>query len=144
MPAAAAAAKLRAGHGMINVAALHVLTTVTSRGRDAWVGALRSSCFVTIDRGKEQDLKSQCNTTTQRAPKTGTNNQVLLLYFTFSVVTQKSIVTLTVLDIYLRSTEVEFHLLYRDLALIWAKISCTKHSHTIWPDLSESSLSRHW
>ena len=35
--AAVAATKLRAGHGMINVAALHVLTTVTSRRRDAWV-----------------------------------------------------------------------------------------------------------
>ena len=42
MPAAVAATKLRAGHGMINVAALHVLTTVTSRGRDAWVGACGS------------------------------------------------------------------------------------------------------
>ena len=40
MPAAAAAAKLRAGHGMINVAALHVLTTVTSRVWLACVGRL--------------------------------------------------------------------------------------------------------
>ena len=39
VPAAAVATKLPAGHGMINVADLHVLTTVTSRGRDAWIGA---------------------------------------------------------------------------------------------------------
>ena len=43
----AAATKLRAGHGMINVAALHVLTTVTSRGQDAWVGACGSQAKFT-------------------------------------------------------------------------------------------------
>ena len=32
MPAAAAATELLAGHGMIDVTALHVLTTVTRRG----------------------------------------------------------------------------------------------------------------
>ena len=37
--AAAAATKLLAGHGMIDVAALHALTTVASRGWDAGVGA---------------------------------------------------------------------------------------------------------
>ena len=67
VPAAVAATKLRAGHGMINVAALHVLTTVISRGRDAWVGAcgsqgklttpnkgLAPAVGVTIDRGTKQ------------------------------------------------------------------------------------------
>ena len=33
---------------MINVAALHVLTTVTSRGRDAWVGACGSQAKRTL------------------------------------------------------------------------------------------------
>ena len=49
LPAAAAAAatKLRAGHGMINVAVLHMLTTVTSHGRDAWVGAYGSQAKLT-------------------------------------------------------------------------------------------------
>ena len=39
LPAAAAATELLAGHGMIDVAALHALTTVTRRGWDAGVGA---------------------------------------------------------------------------------------------------------
>ena len=47
VPAAVAATKLRTGHGMINVAALHVLTTVTNRGRDAWVGACGSQAKLT-------------------------------------------------------------------------------------------------
>ena len=47
VPAASAATKLRAGHGMINVAALHVLATVTSCGRDAWVGACGSQAKLT-------------------------------------------------------------------------------------------------
>ena len=47
VPAAAAATKLLAGHGMIIVAALHALTTVTSRGRDAWVGACGSQAKLT-------------------------------------------------------------------------------------------------
>ena len=40
--AAAAATKLLAGHGMIDVAALHALTIVASRGWDAGVGACGS------------------------------------------------------------------------------------------------------
>ena len=39
VPTATAATKLLAGHGMIDVAALHALTTVASRGWDAGVGA---------------------------------------------------------------------------------------------------------
>ena len=42
VPAAAAATKLLSGHGIIDVAALHVLTTVTRRGWDAGVGACGS------------------------------------------------------------------------------------------------------
>ena len=40
--AAAAATKLLAGHGMIDVAALHALTTVASRSWDVGVGACSS------------------------------------------------------------------------------------------------------
>ena len=43
----AAATKLLAGHGMIDVAALHVLTTVTRRGWDAGVGACGSQAKLT-------------------------------------------------------------------------------------------------
>ena len=39
VPAAAAVKKLLARHGIIDIAALHVLTTVTGRGWDAGVGA---------------------------------------------------------------------------------------------------------
>ena len=57
--AAAAAAKLLAGHGMIDVAALHVLTTVTRRGWDAGVGACGSQAKLTTasasDRWREGD-----------------------------------------------------------------------------------------
>ena len=42
VPAAAAATKLLAGHGMIDAVVLHVLTTVTRRGWDAGVGACGS------------------------------------------------------------------------------------------------------
>ena len=45
--AAAAATKLLAGHGMIDVAALHVLTTVASRGWDAGVGTCGSQSKLT-------------------------------------------------------------------------------------------------
>ena len=47
VPAAAAATMLLAGHGRIDVAALHVLNTVTSRGWDAWVGACGSQAKLT-------------------------------------------------------------------------------------------------
>ena len=74
VPAAAATTKLLAGHGMIDVAALHMLTTVTRHGWDARVGAcgsqaklttannfsVRSFCFVTIDRGAKN--RSFCST----------------------------------------------------------------------------------
>ena len=42
VPAAAAATELLAGHGMIDVAALHALTTVASRSWDVGVGACSS------------------------------------------------------------------------------------------------------
>ena len=45
--AAAAATKLLAGHGMIDIAALHALTTGASRGWDAEVGACGSQAEVT-------------------------------------------------------------------------------------------------
>ena len=47
VPAAAATTKLLAGHGMINVAALHALTTVTRRGWDAGLGACGSQAKFT-------------------------------------------------------------------------------------------------
>ena len=47
VPVAAAATKLLAGHGMIDVAALHSLTTVASRGWDAGVGACDSQAKLT-------------------------------------------------------------------------------------------------
>ena len=43
----AAATRLRAVHGMIDVAALHALTTVTRRGWDAGVGACGSQAKLT-------------------------------------------------------------------------------------------------
>ena len=45
--AAAAATKLLAGHGMIDVAALHALTTVASRGWDVGVGTCGSQAELT-------------------------------------------------------------------------------------------------
>ena len=47
VPAAVAATKLLAGHGMIDVAALQALTTVASRGWDAGVGACGSQAKLT-------------------------------------------------------------------------------------------------
>ena len=47
VPAAAAATKLLAGHDMIDVAALHVLTIVASPGWDSGVGACGSQAKLT-------------------------------------------------------------------------------------------------
>ena len=47
VPAAAAATKLLACHGMIDVAALHALTTVASRGWDVGVGTCGSLAKLT-------------------------------------------------------------------------------------------------
>ena len=55
--AAAAATKLLAGHSMIDVDALHALTTVTRRGWDAGVGACGSQAKLTTAKKSASDRR---------------------------------------------------------------------------------------
>ena len=57
VPTATAATKLLAGHGMIDVAALHALTTVASRGWDAGVGACGSHAKLTTANKSTSDRR---------------------------------------------------------------------------------------